>query len=90
MSDLYGQEYDPEVNLWVAKSADAMAREQAEGSFVRGMLKRRKRKRTIYNQYGRPIAQIVMSDSGNTEHEFDHHQDAIARPLPARPRVRVR
>ena len=80
--DWYGQEFDPELKLWVARDADVMANEMRSRNFIKGLLNRRKATKTIYNQYGRPIGQIKMSDSGNTEHEYDNHQDGTARPLP--------
>lgn len=88
--DTYGQEYDPEIKMWVAKKADAMAWEMKGRNFVKGLLQMRRSRRTIYNQFGRPVGQIKMSDSGNTEHEFDNHQDAVARPLAVVPKTRFR
>ncbi len=86
MKDWYGQEYDPEIGMWVAKSADSMALEMKGHSFRRGILKRRNYRKTIYNQHGKPIAQVHVHDSGNTEHEFDNHQDGVARPDPVHPK----
>lgn len=73
-------EWDPEINLWVISQANAMATEKKNARFIRGLLQRRNTTKTIYDRYGRPICKVKCSDFGNTEHEWENHQDAIARP----------
>ena len=77
---LFKQEYDPEVNLWVAQRAKEVGEEVRNAKYRKGMLSRRKKPITIYDQYGKPAAVIRVNDMGSTEHEFDNHQDAAARP----------
>lgn len=86
-STLFKQDYDPETKLWVAQNAQAWAMEMKLQKFRRGMLQRKSVKRTIYDQYGNPVAQVKVHDSGNTEAEFDSYQDATARPDPIQPRL---
>ena len=78
------EEYNPEVNLWVCRTADALAAETKTSTFRRGLLKRKTVYRTIYDHYGRPVCQVKVDDAGNSQHEFDNHQDATARPEPIR------
>ena len=70
---------DPEVGLWVRQTADNIAHEIQFSRFRRGFLRRGRRK-TIYNRAGRPVAEVNVHDSGNSEHEFDEHRDAVVRP----------
>ncbi len=87
---LFKQEFDPEVNLWVARRAQEIGNEVRNTKHRKGMLKRRRKPITIYDQYGNPVAQIKISDTGSTEHEFDNHQDAMARPLAITPKPRTK
>jgi len=74
--------YDNEVNLWVTSASEEMAREVKGSKFRLGFLQRKNKTRTIYNHFGKPIAQVRCSDLGHSEHEFDNHQDAVVRPEP--------
>lgn len=69
-----------EEGLWVARRAQQLADETQATRARPGLLQRRDRHETVYGPTGRPIAKVKVSDWGNTEHEFDDHQDAVARP----------
>ena len=76
--------YDAEVNLWVCRQSELIADEIKGAKFRRGLLKRKPTTRTIFDRYGRPICKVKVNDSGSSEHEFDNHQDAVARPSPVK------
>ena len=86
---LFKQEYDPEVQMWVARRAQEVGEEVRSSGFRRGLLKRRRKPITVYDQFGRPVAKVRITDTGSTEHEYDNHQDATARPLPIIPKTRI-
>ena len=75
-------EFDQDVNLWVSRASDQLAQDVRTTPFRRGILKRKAQVRTIYDPYGKPVCQVRLNDVGSAEHEFDNHQDAVARPLP--------
>ena len=76
-------EYDPEVNLWVARQAAEIQTDIRNARFVPGILKRRRRVKTLFDRHGHPVCKVTVNDSGQgAEHEFDSHQDAVAMPLP--------
>ncbi len=75
-----GQATQDENGLWVTRKATEFAHDMRTQKARRGMFKRKDRKRTVYGPTGRPIAVVHVSGFGNTEHEFDNHQDAVARP----------
>ncbi len=56
---------DPVTGLFVRATADDMAAEVKSRRFRRGMWQRGRRK-TIYNGAGRPVAEVTVSDSGNS------------------------
>jgi hypothetical protein len=70
--------FDPGLKLWVRQNADELAREIQTTKWRRGLWNRG-RKKTIYNAYGRAVGEVNVHDSGNSEHEFDDHQDAVVR-----------
>lgn len=72
---------DMNSGLWVRANSDDIAKDIKASKFRKGIWRRGK-KRTIYNAYGRPICEVRVSDFGNSEHEYDDHQDAVARPDP--------
>ena len=80
---------DPETNLAIVRTADAHAEEMQNVPFRRGLLQRTNQRRTLYDQYGNPLADLKVHDSGNTEVEFDEHQDATVRPQPVRLQLTV-
>lgn len=75
--------HDPRTKLWVTRTAEELALEAKTARWRRGMWRRGKKK-TVYGPTGRPIAEVRVSDFGNTEHEYDDHQDAVARPDPVK------
>ncbi len=79
-----GQATRTAEGLWVAKEAQRFSNEMRSGKARRGLFTRRDRKRTVYGPTGRPIAVVHVSGFGNTEHEFDDHQDAVVRPDPVK------
>lgn len=86
---LFKQEYDPEVNMWVARRAREVGEEVRSAPYRKGILNRRRKPITIYDQYGKPIAKVKIHDTGSTEQEFDNHQDANARPLSVVPKTKI-
>lgn len=72
---------DPKSKLWVRAESDRMAEELLVTKSRPGLLQRvGGRKKTIYNGAGRPIAEVQVSEAGNSHHVYDDHQDAVARP----------
>lgn len=71
---------DPRTHLWVKAQSDVLAAEETGHKFRRGFLRRRGFKKTLYGPSGRPVAQVNIHGSGNSEAEFDDGQDAVARP----------
>jgi hypothetical protein len=86
--------------VWeITQTSDALAAEQQATKFRTGLLQRKPREVMIRN-LGGPASNtsmvIKLSDWGNSEHEFDDHQDAVARPdhllykmRPAKPMISV-
>jgi len=72
---------DPGTGLFVRATADDMAAEVKARRFRKGFLNRSKSK-TIYSSSGRPIVEVRVDEAGNSEHEYDDRQDAVARPGP--------
>ncbi len=70
--------------LWVARKAAEFAHDMRSQKARPGLFNRRSRKRTVYGPTGRPIAVVHVSGFGNTEHEYDDHQDAVVRPDPVK------
>lgn len=73
-----------EEGLWVARRAQQIAIEVRSTKARPGLLQRTNRTETVYGPTGRPIAKVKVSDWGNSEHEFDDHQDAVVRPRPVK------
>lgn len=67
------------LGLFVRATTDELAREIKAARFQKGLWRRGRRK-TIYSGSGKPICEVTVSDFGNSEHEYDDHQDAVARP----------
>ena len=79
-----GKAQQQEDGLWVARKAAEMARDMKTTKTRPGMVQRSDRRKTVYGPSGRPIAVVKVHGSGNTEHEYDNHQDAVARPDPVK------
>ena len=75
---------DEETGLLVAKAADLLSSEMRSQKARPGLLSRVPKSKTIYGPDGRPVAQVHVSDWGNTHHEFEDHVDAVARPATLR------
>ncbi len=73
-----------EDGLWVARKASEFAYDMRTQKARPGLFQRQNRKRTVYGPSGKPIAVVHVSGFGNTEHEYDDHQDAVARPDPVK------
>lgn len=80
MKPFKGKAVQDETGLWVARQAEIWAQDMKARISRPGMLQRVNEVKTVYDQHGKPICQVKISDFGNTEHVYDDHQDAVVRP----------